>query len=318
MFRVVLTDYRYDSLAPFFDVFKREGVQFEPYQCATKEEILSCTEYADAVMTHFASIDRDVIMNLKNCKAIGRSAIGVDNIDVAAATERGLPVIFVPGYCVDDVSDHAMMMILALAKKLIPLHDSVRSGAWDYSIAKPVHRITGSTLGLMGFGAIARRVAEKARAFGMKVIAHDPFIPESVAQTMKVELVSTEELTAQSDFISLHTPLNDATKGMIDRSFFETMKPGAFLINTSRGAVIDERALIEALGSGHLGGVGLDVLADENIDKNSPLLQFKNAVITPHSGWYSEESMHTLLSSAAEDICNALKGRKIKGLYNKI
>lgn len=317
MFHVVLTDYMYDTITAFEKVFAREGVAFSACQCKTKKEVMDATEYADGVLTHFAKLDDDVIAHLKNCKVLGRSAIGLENIDMAAATRAGLPVVHVPRYCVQDVSDHVMMFLLALQKKLSILDKAVHRGIWDYSMAKPINRLQGKTLGLMGLGAIAREVAKKAFAFGLNVIAYDPYVShEGVPQgVVKVEFY---DLLERSDIISIHSPLTDETAGMLNREAFARMKRKPILINTSRGGIIVEKDLAEALKNGDVSAAGLDVLASERINLDNSLLNIDNVLITPHSAWYSEESIENLQTLAAEDVCNVLFGRPANGIANTI
>lgn len=317
MFHVVLTDYMYDTITAFERVFAQEGVDFKACQCKTKQDVMDATEYADGVLTHFARLDSDVIAHLKNCKVLGRSAIGLDNIDVIAATHAKLPVIHVPKYCVQDVSDHVMMFLLALQKKLSILDKAVHQGVWDYSIAKPINRLQGKTLGLMGLGAIAREVAKKAFAFDLKVIAYDPYVnPCGVPQG--VSTVELDDLFEQSDIISIHIPLTDETVGMLNQKAFARMKKKPILINTSRGGIIIEKDLAEALKNGSVSAAGLDVLEAEKIDMDNCLLNFSNVLVTPHSAWYSEESIENLQTLAAEDVCNILFGRPANGVANKI
>ena len=293
---VVLTDYMYDSIQPFQDVYDRAGFEFRPYQCKTAEEIIQVAKDADAVQVHFAKITKEIIDALPKCRLIVRSAVGMDNIDVAAATAAGIPVANVPDYGIEDVSTHAILLMLAITKKFNILTRTVQEGMWDYAVTKPVHRIQNRVFGLMGCGAIARCAAKKAQAFGMRV----------------------KEVAQESDVVSVHLPRTSETKEIIDREFFGWMKPGAFLINTARGGVIQERDLLQALQTGQIAGAGLDVLSQEYIEKDDPLLQMNNVIITPHAAWYSEEAEFTLLTSAAEEVVRGLNGEPLKHPFNKI
>ena len=307
-YRVVLTDYMYETIQPFYDVYGQyEDIEFVPMELTEKADILRETEYADAVMVHFDQIDKDVIANLKNCKIIARSAVGYDNIDLKAASEAKIPVTNVPDYCVEEVSNHTLMMVLNSAKKFNQLEANVKKGLWgDFAIAKPVHAIRNQTLGLLGCGRIARCLAVKAQAFGMKVIAYDPYIRQEAVEPYGVTLVSKDELLERSDFISMHLLLNE-----------DTRKSSAIFINTGRGGLVDEEALIEALRTGEIAGAGLDVLTAEGIDKDAPLQKFDNVIITPHAAWYSEEAFNTLLTSAAQEVVRALHGEPVKNQVNK-
>ena len=303
-FRVVLTDYMYETIQPFYDVYNQyEDIEFVPLQLTEKRDILRETEFADAVMVHFDQIDKDVISNLKNCRIIARSAVGYDNIDLDAASAAKIPVTNVPDYCVEEVSNHTLMMILNSAKKFNQLEANVKKGLWgDFAIAKPIHAVRGQTLGLLGCGRIARCLAVKAQVFGIKVIAYDPYIKPEAVKDFGVTLVSREELLAQSDFISMHLLLNEDTRKSINADFFKKMKNSAIFVNTARGGLVDEAALIEALRTGEIAGAALDVLTEEGIDKDAPLQKFDNVIITPHAAWYSEQAFYTLLTSGDKRI----------------
>lgn len=317
-FRVVLTDYMYETIQPFYDVYNQyEDIEFVPLQLTEKRDILRETEFADAVMVHFDQIDKDVISNLKNCRIIARSAVGYDNIDLDAASAAKIPVTNVPDYCVEEVSNHTLMMILNSAKKFNQLEANVKKGLWgDFAIAKPIHAVRGQTLGLLGCGRIARCLAVKAQVFGIKVIAYDPYIKPEAVKDLGVTLVSREELLAQSDFISMHLLLNEDTRKSINADFFKKMKNSAIFVNTARGGLVDEDALIEALRTGEIAGAALDVLTEEGIDKDAPLQKFDNVIITPHAAWYSEQAFYTLLTSAAQEVVRALHGEPVKNQVN--
>ena len=234
------------------------------------------------------------------------------------ATAAGIPVANVPDYGIEDVSTHAILLMLAITKKFNILTRTVQEGMWDYAVTKPVHRIQNRVFGLMGCGAIARCAAKKAQAFGMRVIAYDPYLKQDQVNDLDIILKSAKEVAQESDVVSVHLPLTSETKEIIDREFFGWMKPGAFLINTARGGVIQERDLLQALQTGQIAGAGLDVLSQEYIEKDDPLLQMNNVIITPHAAWYSEEAEFTLLTSAAEEVVRGLNGEPLKHPFNKI
>ena len=317
-FRIVLTDYMYETLQPFYDVYDKEpDVEFVPMQLTSKKDIMRETEFADAVIVHFQQLDSDIIGNLKNCKIIARSAVGVDNIDLEAASRAKIPVANVPDYCIEEVSNHAILLLLACAKRLNILERTVKEGKWDYSVTKPVHAIRGRTLGLLGAGNIACCVAKKAQAFGMKVIASDPGLRQEQLEGRGITLVSQNEMLAQSDFVSIHAPLNRHTQRLVNADFLSRMKRGAILINTARGGLVDESALYDAIKNGQLGGAGLDVLTQESISLDDPLLTLENVILTPHAAWYTEEAMYTLLTSAAAEVIRGLHGQTPKHQVNR-
>ena len=312
-FRIVLTDYRYESIQPFFDIYNQySDVEFVPMQLHTKEDIMRETEFADAVQCHFEKLDVDVIKNLKRCRVIARSAVGVDNIDLNAANEMKIPVANVPDYCIEEVSNHVMLLILNCAKKFNLLEQAAKKGTWDYSVVKPVHAIRDQTLGLVGCGNIARGIIAKAKAFGMNVIGYDPFLPEETFEKFGIKRYNhLDNLLAVSDFVNLQLHHDASTDKMVNLDFLRKMKPTAYLINTARGGLVNEEDLADAIRNGIIGGAGLDVLSSENIPADHPLLQFDNVIVTPHAAWYTEEAMYTLLTSTAKEVVRVLHGEHL-------
>jgi D-3-phosphoglycerate dehydrogenase len=315
--RVVVTDYNYPDLSIEEQELARWDAQVIPAQCRTPEEVLAVAKEADALISQYAPITREVIYGLKNCKAIGRYGIGVDNIDVQAATERGIAVINVPSYCEEEVSDHTIALLLAWTRRIVHYATEIRQGTWDWKTGRPIHRLQGQTLGLLGFGKIARLVAKKAKAFGLKIIAYDPYLPDEIFVSEGVERVSLEDLLAKSDFLSIHVPLTESTRYLINRETIVKMKPTACLINTSRGGIVDEQALIWALQEGRLAGACLDVLDPEPPQKENPLLTMYQVILSPHVAWYSEESQFELRKRIAQNIGKTLHGLLPQGLVNQ-
>jgi D-3-phosphoglycerate dehydrogenase len=274
------------------------------------DDILAVARDADAVIVCYAQITAAVIAGLARCKVIGRTGLGVDNIDVPAAAARGITVTYVPDYCLREVSDHAMALLLALARKITFSNALVQAGRWEMPAVAPLRRLDGQVLGLLGFGNIPRALAPKAQAFGLKVIAHDPFVSADVFAARSVEGVSFDELLARADFLSVHAPLTPATRGLVNAAAFAKMKTGAMIVNTARGPLIDEAALIAALDSGRLGGAALDVVTTEPLPKDSPLLGRDNVILTPHTAYYSVESLQELQSKCATDVARVLSGEQ--------
>jgi len=254
-----------------------------------------------------------VIKSLNRCKIIARYGVGVDNIDVEAATEQHIIVANVPDYCLDEVSTHALGLILASARKIIFLDRKVRERTWDFKIAKPLFRTQGKILGLFGLGRIARMVAQKALGFGFKVIAFDPYVSEA---NSKIEMVTLKRLLSDSDFLSIHVPLTDETRHSFSENKLRTMKKTAYLVNTSRGPIVDEKALYVALKEKWIAGAALDVMENEPPDWEDPLLKLDNVIITPHSSFYSEESYVELKTKVAESIRSVLKGELPRAMVN--
>lgn len=314
---VIVTDYNYPNLDIERETLARWGAEVVPAQCSSQEEVLQAGREAHALISQYAPLTAWVIASLTRCRALGRYGIGVDNIDVAAATARGIAVINVPSYCEDEVSDHALALLLAVARRVCRYDREVKSGLWDWKTGRPLHRLQGKTLGLLGFGKIARRLAEKAKALGLVPIAHDPYLPDQVFAQAGVRKCDLDALLRESDIISVHVPLTPETRHLLDARAVSTMKPGAILINTSRGPIVDEQALAAALRSGHLAGAGLDVMESEPPKADNPLLGLDRVVLTPHVAWYSEESQLDLRRKVAEDVGRALHGILPQGLVNR-
>jgi D-3-phosphoglycerate dehydrogenase len=303
-----------DSVFPSLDLAKAELARLNPTYRMSKsvnaDDILAVAKDADAILVTYAKLTRDIITQLTKCKAIGRFGLGVDNIDLPAAKEKGIAVNYVPDYCIREVSDHAMALLLALIRKIVFSNKLVQSGRWEMPAVVPIRRIEGTVLGLIGFGHIPRLVAPKAQAFGIKVIAYDPFVNADVFKAAKVASIDFETLLKTSDYVSVHAPLLPTTRGMLNAAAFAKMKKGAYLVNTARGPLIDEAALIAALDAGQIAGAGLDVVAAEPLAKESPLLGRDNVIISPHTGFYSIEALNELETKCAADVARVLSGEK--------
>lgn len=316
-FTVVVTDYNYESLDQEHAIIGAIGAELRDYHCRTEDEVLAVARDCDILVVQFAPITRRVIGQLTRCRLIVRYAIGVDNIDLAAATEYGIPVANVPDYGIDEVSTHAVCLILAAARKLPQTIRSVRAGQWNYALVKPLHRTRGARLGLVGLGRIPALVAHKMAGFGMEIVAHDPYVTESHAAALGVRLVSLVALAETCDYISIHCPLTAETRGLFNMDLFRRMKPGVFVVNTARGPVISQPDLIQALREGLIAGAALDVLESEPIEAGNPLLTMDNVMITPHMAWYTEESIRTLQARVAEEAVRVLRGERPLNLVNK-
>jgi D-3-phosphoglycerate dehydrogenase len=274
------------------------------------DEVRRAVEGADAVLNCYAPMPAEVIDALEGCRIIARYGIGVDTIDVAAATERGILVTNVPDYCIDEVSDHALALILGLTRRILRLDRAVRSGGWNVGDASPMHRLRGQRLGLVGFGRIARALATKAEAVGFVVLATDPYVDDEAIAAAGVVPRQLDVLLSEADIVSIHAPLTAQSRHLIDAKAIARMRQGAFLVNTSRGALVDTDALRGALVDGRLGGVGLDVLESEPPDAGDPLLQHPDTIVTPHAAFASEQSVLELRRKATEQVVAALAGQR--------
>ncbi|MGA7000983.1 MAG: C-terminal binding protein [Pseudolabrys sp.] len=307
---IAVTDSVFPSLDPAKAALARLNPTYRMAKSVNADDIVAVARDADAVLVTYAKLTREVLTQFTRCKAIGRFGLGVDNIDLVAAKEKGMAVNYVPDYCIREVSDHAMALLLALIRKIPLSNKLVQSGRWEMPAVVPIRRIEGTVLGLVGFGHIPRLVAPKAQAFGIRVIASDPYAKPEVFKTAGVESVDFDTLLQSSDYVSVHAPLLPATRGMMNAAAFAKMKKGAYIVNTARGPLIDEPALITALDSGQIGGAGLDVVASEPLAKDSPLLGRDNVIISPHTAFYSIEALNELQIKCATDVARVLSGEK--------
>jgi D-3-phosphoglycerate dehydrogenase len=307
---IAVTDSVFPSLDPAKAALARVDPDIRMAKSAGADDILAIAREADAILVTYAKLPGELLRQLTRCKVIGRFGLGVDNIDIKTAAELGITVTYVPDYCMAEVSDHAMALLLALARKVPFSNALVQGGRWEMPAVAPLRRLAGQVLGLIGFGHIPRALVPKAKAFGLAVIAHDPYVSPDVLAALGVAGVSFDDLLARSDFISVHAPLTPHTRGLVDAAAFAKMKKGVLIVNTARGPLIDEQALVAALDSGHLGGAALDVVATEPLAKDSPLLHRDNVVLTPHTAFYSVEALNELQTKCASDVARVLSGEK--------
>ena len=301
-----------DSVFPNMDlaraVVSRAGAELRLSPQATPEAIVATARDADAVLVTYAKINADMIREMKKCRIISRFGIGVDNVDLEAATKQKIVVTKVPDYCIDEVSDHAMALLLSLIRKIPASSARAHAGRWEMPAVVPIHRLRGTVLGLVGFGRIPQLVAPKAKSFGMRVMAYDPYVPLNVMEQAGVGRLEFPELLKISDYVSIHSPLTPETRHLFSTAVFNQMKPGALIVNTSRGPVVDEVALAAALDSKQIGGAALDVLEQEP-PVSSPLFGRDNVILTPHTSFYSVESLEELQTKAAEEVVRVLSGQ---------
>lgn len=298
-------------------VLEPRGILVESVDMDDPDAFSRAAARADAVLHMRGLLDGARIARLERCRIIAHYGTGVDRIDVAAATGRGIWVTNGPRYAIDEVSSHAIALLLAAARKIVAADRAVRSGAWHIKPIVPLYRIAGKTLGLLGFGNIARATGRKGRGIGLNVIAYDPYVDPAVFRDEGVRRVDFDACLSEADFLSIHLPLSAETRGLVGRKALGRMKPGAILVNTSRGAVIDEAALLEALQSGRLRAAGLDVFAEEPLPPAHPLLSLPNVTVSGHIGFYSEESIEQMQRDAAEQVAQALEGSIPAFLVNK-
>jgi D-3-phosphoglycerate dehydrogenase len=291
------------SIAEEEAVFRAAGVRYAQVVARTEEDYLRRCAEADGLLIQYGDVSRRVIEGLGRLRLLVRYGVGVDGIDLAAATARGIPVVNVPDYGTDEVANHAVALLLALARKLTRLDRQTRAGRWNVFEVQPVHRLAGRTVGIVGCGRIGGLVARKLAGFDVRLLGCDPYraaLPPGVARA------SLDTLLAESDYVTLHTPLTAETRHLIGAAALARMKPTAVLLNTARGGIVDTAALVAALAEGRLGGAGLDVTEQEPLDPASPLFRMEQVIVTPHAAWYSEEGRSDLKRRVAEETVRVL------------
>ncbi len=298
-------------------ILEPKGIRVEPVDMDDPSAFDRAAPLVDAVLHSRGILDAAKIDRLTRCRIIAHYGTGVDRLDVAAATARGIWVTNGPLYAVDEVSSHAIGFMLAVTRKLVAADRAVRSGEWHIKPIVPVRRMAGLTLGLLGFGNIARATGRKGRALGLDVIAHDPYLGEAVFQTEGVRSVDFTTCVSEADILSIHLPMTPETRQIVSREAIAMMKPGAVVVNTSRGGVVDEVALVDALREGRLAGAGLDVFAEEPLPTDHPLLSLPNVTVSGHIGFYSEDSIRQGQRDAAQQVVEAFEGRPPAFLVNR-
>jgi D-3-phosphoglycerate dehydrogenase len=308
-FKVLITDYGWPTLEPEQAVLEPVGAELVAADSPDEARLTELAADCDAIMTNWAQVPVAAVRASPKLKIIARYGVGVDNIPVDVATEQGIPVTNVPDYCVEEVANHAMALLLSLARGLFKLDHGTRTGGWSFAAAQPLWRLSAQRLGILGYGRNGRAVAQRARAFGFDIVVHDPYIEASQFPAHeRPNLVGLEELLRSSDLVSVHTPLTDATHHMLGADQFQMMKNTAYVVNTGRGPVIDEAALVEALKAGQLAGAGLDVYETEPLPADHPLLDLPNVILTSHAAFYSEGSLAELQRRTAENVALVLQG----------
>jgi len=323
-YKIVFTDYYFQDINKEIKILNKLG-NVEIIDCndfisrdiGNEEKILTYLKKtkaidANALIVNHAVIGKKIISQLRNCKIIARYGVGVDNINVEVAKKSGIVISNVPDYCVEEVSDNAVAFILGCQRKIVQLNHIVKSNSpWSYEKIKPIRRLSKLIIGLLSFGNIAKKVAEKLRGFNLDIITYDPYFSNKEKYNW-VKFVTLDELLNNSDVISIHTPLNKETYHLINKDSIKKMKDGVFIINTSRGGLIDEIALFNGIKFGKIAGAGLDVLEykDEIDYPKSPLVKLDNVIITPHTSWYSEDAVYELQIKTAKNVYKMLSEGK--------
>lgn len=305
---IVITDCDHADIEPESRVFAEAGFDVKLAECETSDDVVEQARDADGIINQYAPIDESVLAALERCKVVVRYGVGVDTVDVDAASRQGVWVVNVPDYGVEEVSDHALAMMMNLFRGVGQFDRAVRAGTWDVNMIHQLYRVSNLTVGVLGCGRIGAAFARKARCLGMSVLGYDVSgVPEELVRA-GVEQADFNELLTSSDAISLHLPLTEKTHHLIGAEQFRQMKPRTYLINTARGGLVDSAALLEALNEGAIAGAALDVLETEPPEKGDALVSHERVVNTPHAAWYSEESYEALKAGAAREVVRVLTG----------
>jgi len=312
--KVLVADYDFGDTAIEREIVERAGMELAAAQCKSEADIIEAASDADAVLIQYAEMSESVIEALPRLKVISRYGTGVDTVDVDAATSHGVQVTNAPNdWCADEVADHAVALLLALIRKVARYDRMTRQGIWHWNSGRPIHRISSQILGLLSFGAISQRVAQRMAGFGANICAHDPFQPDDELRRQGVIPVSFEELIERSDYLVIQAPLTYQTRGLFGEQVLRRMKPTALLVNTARGPIVQDDALYRALTEGWIAGAGLDDLEEEPAKQrawkpNNPLFGLDNVLISPHAAYYSEESIALIRQIAASEAVRVLDG----------
>jgi D-3-phosphoglycerate dehydrogenase len=321
---IVITDFDFLDDSIEREIIEAAGHRLDSHHALSEDEILEVASTADGLIVQYGKIGRQVISKSKNLKLIARYGVGVDIVDVDFATSRGIQVTNVPAdYCLNEVADHALAFLLSLNRQLFAYNNAVRQGDWKWQSGAPVRRLADSTVGIVGFGRIGQAIAHRLKPFGSRVVAYDPYASPKVFLDVGVDHVTLARLLAISDYVVLQTPLTEETRGLIGEEQIRLMKPGAYLINTARGPLVDTVALAAAIRSGAIRGAGFDDLPEEpakqrNWIAQDPLFENPEAIITPHTAYYSEESILFCRRWAANEAVRFFSGKKVLSPVNEI
>ena len=315
-FKVLITDPYHQNFHIEKEILAKINAEVIIGHCKTEEDVIRLGSEMDGLLVSYVPIGKKVIENLHKCKVIVKYAVGANNIDLDAATKKGIYIANVPNYCLEEVSTHTIALLLSLVRNILIYDKSIKKGNWDPLIGDPIFRIKNKVLGIIGFGHIGKRVAEKIRPFGLTILVYDPLVNNVLISKYGGKKVGLKTLLHESDYISLHCPLNKSTKHLIDFKEIETMKKGVFIINTSRGEIINQKALYKALKNGKIARAALDVLEKDPPSLND-IMNNDNIIYTPHVAWNSVEAEAELRKSAAQEVKRVLKGEKPLNLVNK-
>ena len=310
--RIVITDHGFPSAEIERRIFETAGFELSTFQCKTEQQVMEAIENADAVLVQFAPVTRAVIARLTQCKVIVRYGVGIDNVDVEAARARGIIVCNVPNYCIDEVADHTFALAMALSRQILTIDTQVKQNVWSNTPPKPMPASSQMTFVTIGFGRVGRALLERAKACKFNVATHDPYLATNIDLPLGVLNLSMDEAFAAADILSLHLPLTETTRHLINANTLAALKPTSVLINTARGGLVDSIALADALDRGQLAGAGLDVFEQEPLPGDHRIRKCANVLLTSHVAWYSELSGLELQKMAAEEVVRALTDQPLQ------
>jgi len=317
--KVAVTDFTFENLEPEKAILEPLGCRLVGPAPKSERDLAELVCDADAVITQFAAVNAAVIHAMTKAKVIVRYGIGVDNVDLEAARAKGIPVCNIPDYCIDEVADHTLALILDLTRQIIPHRERVRSGRWESGAPlKAMRALRDLTVGVVGFGRIGREVAARLRAFKCRVLVADPVVPREEVERAGCVPSGLDDLLKSSDLVTLHCPSTPSTRRMINRESLTTMKPGALLVNVGRGELVETQAMIDALRDGRLAGAGLDVCDPEPVGPESPLIAMDHVILTPHIASASVPAVKALRTGVAETVARALRGEHLPNVVNGV
>ena len=321
MRKIVFAGDRLFMKFPRLDYFEKRAAEADAgiiaVRTADDGRFIEKSRDASAIAVIARRLSGEIIYSLEQCRLILTFSVGYDCVDLPAATAKGIPVCNTPAYCTDEVANHAMTLVLAVARKLHLIIPETRAAVWDYEFTRPIHNFRGRNFAVIGLGKIGRNIIPKARGFGMKVMAYDPYVEDDIFSLLSVERkYELADLLEEADYLTIHAPLTRETYHMIDGAALRRMKPHAVIVNTARGSIIDQDALCEALRTAKIGGAAIDVLEKEPPLINNPLLGLPNALVTPHIAWYSEESHRADMEQGMDEIVSVLNGHRPRFVRN--